>query len=122
MRHELFISKWRPHLLNQSVGRHWSVKARHKRQDRAVVGTYAKLSGIPIATMKRRVRLTFVQSGRQRRFDFDAPLKSLFDALVCCGLLVDDGPDWCEFGGVEFVTGTREDWGTRVVLEDVGDA
>jgi hypothetical protein len=39
---------------------------------------------------------------RQRGADPDAYWKSLLDALVHAGLLVDDSPKWCELGPVRF--------------------
>lgn len=104
-------------------GRHWclalprhtalvnallhSVKARiaRKRADRELVAEWAANAGIPAATGKRRVRLTIVLAPRQRAGDPDAYQKSLGDALVQCGLLVNDSRQWVEWVPPQFARG-----------------
>ena len=101
------IPGWRPALLNEYVGRHWSVGARLKKRDRKFVGVAVVAHGVPLARCKRRVTLTIVLGPRQRQCDPDAPWKSLLDALKACGALVDDSPDWCEVAPLVIERGAR---------------
>lgn len=110
------IPNWHPARLNQFAGRHWSVGHRLKFQDRSMVMVYAKLHNTKLATVKRRVSLVIVLEPGKRRPDADAYWKSLLDALVSCGQLVDDGPKWCEIGSVTYERGER---GSRIILEDM---
>jgi hypothetical protein len=113
----LTIDNWHPARLNLWDGRHWKVRARHKRADREIVGLYARLAGIPPATGKRRVSLRLTLGPRQRGADPDAYFKSVLDALVHAGLLVDDDRHGVELGDVVFQRGKIK--GTEIVLEDV---
>jgi hypothetical protein len=113
----LTVPDWTPARLNQFLGKHWSAGHRLKKADRQTLGLYAATSGIPKASCRRRVSVTFTLQPRARRFDPDAPLKSLLDALVACGMLVDDGPKWCELGGIAFRRG--KDRATEIRLEDL---
>ncbi len=76
-----------------------------KRRDRIIIAEAAALAGIPPATGKRAVRLTVVLSAGQRGADTDAYWKSLLDALVRCGMLVDDSRQHVELLPVEFARG-----------------
>jgi hypothetical protein len=98
----LTIDNWHPARLNAWDGRHWAVRARLKRADREIIGLYARLAGIPPATGKRRVSLRLTLGPRQREPDPDAFFKSVLDALVHAGLLVDDDRHGVELGDVAF--------------------
>jgi hypothetical protein len=113
----LTIPGWQPARVNQWDGRHWAVRARAKKADRELVGAYARLAGIPPASGKRRVSLTLTLAPRQRAGDPDAYFKSLLDALVHAGPLLDDNRQGVELGGVEFERGAEH--ATRVLLEDL---
>ena len=92
------IPNWHPARINQFVGKHWGVGHRLKKADVSMIAFYAKLAHVPIASKKRRMQLTIVYGKRKRQADKDAYWKSLLDALVCAGMLVDDSPKWvtCE--------------------------
>ena len=117
MKHTLTITNWTPIRLNLWEGRHWRVKHRLKKMQAEVLGTYSALASIPAAEGKRRVSLILTMAPRQRRPDPDAFWKGMLDGLVLCGLLVDDGPKWCELGSVSYERGPVRQ--TRIVLEDV---
>jgi hypothetical protein len=85
------------HRNNELTGCHWATKAKRKKADRELVTLLCRAAGVPPADGKRRVSLVVVLGPRQRRGDADCPFwKSLLDALVCAGALVDDSPKWCE--------------------------
>lgn len=111
------IPGWRPALLNEYVGRHWSVGARLKKRDRKFVGDACWYGGVLAATCRRRVTLTIVLGPRQRQCDPDAPWKSLLDALKTAGALVDDSPDWCEVAPLVIERGARLE--TVIELTDI---
>ena len=116
-RHVLVIPKWHPARINQWEGRHWTVKARLKKSDQEIVWTYSRLAGLPTAEGKRRVRLTIVLGPRQRGGDPDAYWKSLLDALVCAGQLVDDSRQWVTTCPVKYERSAER--ATRIELEDL---
>ncbi len=115
--HRLTIEGFLPARLNELLG-HWSRGWRLKRRDRDIIALAARLQRIPVATGKRRVSLTIILAPRQRAADPDAFWKSTNDALVACGLLLDDNRQHCELGTVAFQRGTQ--MATEIVLEDVG--
>lgn len=117
MTHRIPIKRWRPASLNQLMSGHWRAKHRLKLADRELVGMYAVQAGVPKAEGKRRVSLEIVLQGRQQEADPDAYWKSLLDALVYAGLLVDDSREWCELGAVTYSRG--DEGSTTIVLEDV---
>ncbi len=88
------IPGWAPTFDNR-LKCHPMVAHRRKKRDADVVATAALVFGVPKATGKRRLAVTI--RGRYGRFPDDfAPFKSLLDALVRAGLLVDDARQWCE--------------------------
>jgi hypothetical protein len=54
-----------------------------------------------------------------RPIDPDGIWKSLCDALVAAGLLVDDSARWCELGSFTQTRGAAK--ATRIVLTDLED-
>jgi hypothetical protein len=88
--HRFFIPGWRPMRLNQMIGRNKYAVSRAKKKEYEMVGAYAILAMVPRATGRRSVRLEVVLEGRQQRVDQDAYSKVVLDALVECGLLIDD--------------------------------
>lgn len=95
-----------------------SVRARIrlKKSDREIICHYAREQGLPLAMCKRRVSVAITLGKGQRQMDPDNVLKSLLDALVCAGLLVDDGPRWVQLGEVTWHRGERK---TVITLEDI---
>jgi hypothetical protein len=112
----LRIADWHPATLNQLLSG-VRKRIRLKKADRDLVGWYARLAGIPSATGKRRVSLRLTLGPRQRGADPDAYWKSLLDALVSCGLLVNDTPRWVELGPVSYRRGQER--ATEVTLEEL---
>lgn len=115
--HNIIIPSFHPARLNQWDGRHWSRRARLKRGDRELIAYYARVAAIPRAAGKRRVSLRLTLAPGQRGGDPDAYFKSVLDALVHAGLLVDDSKEWCEIAPVIFERGKVRQ--TMIVLEDL---
>jgi hypothetical protein len=117
-RHVLVIPGWHPARLNDLMGGgHWARRHRLKKADRQLVAAYTKAAGVPQATGRRRVSLELTLAPRQRAADPDAYWKSALDALVACGLLVDDSRQQLQLGTVTFRRGPARQ--TRIVLEDL---
>lgn len=116
-KHTLRIERWQPATVNSWDGRHWRVRAKLKAIDREMVGVYARQQDIPRATTKRRVQFTLILGPRMSGIDVDAPLKSGLDALVACGLLVDDSKEWAEVPPVQYERGPE--MATVIELEDI---
>jgi hypothetical protein len=115
--HRLVIDGWHPCPLNRLLGCHWRTRARRKRGDCQLIVAYARLQAIPPATGKRRVSLHLTLVRRQRAGDPDCYWKSLLDALVHAGLLLDDNRQGVELGSVTFDRGPARQ--TTVILEDL---
>lgn len=118
-RYVIDVPDWRPATLNELTkrGNHFSA-ARLKKRDRKVVDDYARHAAIvPQALGKRRVSLVVVRAGRMQETDPDSLWKSLLDALVHAGMLVDDSPSYVELGTVEQPKGEAK--ATRIILEDI---
>ena len=49
--------------------------------------------------------------------DPDASWKVILDACVAAGRLVDDGPQWCELGPVNYGRGPKR--ATTIILEEI---
>ena len=115
--HVLVIDRWHPATLNQWDGKHWRARHRLKKADRELVTLLARSASIPLAKGKRRVSLRLTLAPRQRAADPDAFWKSVLDALVHAGLLLDDNRQHVELGPVTF---DRGPWRrTRIVLDDL---
>lgn len=117
-RWEVAIPGWRPASTNELLR---SVRERiaHKKRDRDHVSLFARVAGVPAATGKRRVSLRVTLPWGRRRWDVDALWKSLLDACTWSRLIVDDRPEWCELGPVEYRRGEALE--TVIILEDVDD-
>src|SRR5262245_1377474 len=103
--HQLVIPQFVPTPLNQLMRGRRRDRIRLAKGDRELVGYYARLSGIPPATGKRRVSVEATMPGR--RPDPDAILKSLLDALVAAELLRSDSSRWCQLGDVTIELGDQ---------------
>jgi hypothetical protein len=90
------VQGWRPALDNELTRKHWRVKDGLKRRDVAIVAWACRTQGVPTATNRRRVAVRITNRYTSRYPDPLAPFKSLLDALVRCGALVDDSGRWCE--------------------------
>jgi hypothetical protein len=112
------IEGWHPARKNQlKAGRHWSIGARLKAADRAMVAIHCRLVGVPKAEGKRRVSLLIGLEKGQRGGDVDAYWLSLLDALKACGAIRNDSREWAEIMPVEYVRveGAK---GCQITLEE----
>jgi hypothetical protein len=115
--HTIHVPAWHPARLNELLAGHWARRNRLKRHDGEVLALFSRLSGIPKATGKRRVSLVLTLAPRQRAGDPDGHWKSVLDALVAAGMLVNDSHVWCELGPVTFERGKGK--ATTIILEDL---
>ena len=83
-----------------------------------MVATYARMAKIPAATGKRQVSLHVTLGKGMREFDADAWAKSVCDALVHAGMLIDDTSQWVEIGPLTFSRDPKS-WGSSIILKDV---
>ncbi len=113
---DLVIPGWHPARLNELISNRHKA-GRLKKWDRLHVGYYSRIQAIPKAKVKRRVSLAITLGKGQRGGDQDAYWKSVNDALVKAGLLVDDTVKWVELGLVTFDRGPRSQ--TTIMLEDL---
>lgn len=135
----LAIPRWRPTLASE-LKCHPLAAARKKSADARRIGQEALIAGIPPVALTRqekqrrkflhwplrmdgdpvprRRRVTIsINVARGRLMDADAPLKSLLDALVTEGLLVDDSDRWCLWERPVIRRGATLE--TVVTLEDI---
>lgn len=110
------IPGWHAATVNQLLAKGkwaWTLK----KKDREMVAWYVKMARIPPATGKRRLSLTLIMGHRMRTPDPDGVFKSLLDALVKCGALLDDRKECLELMPVAFERAKVK--ATRVELEDL---
>lgn len=115
MRYTFTIPNWQPATVNELMR---SVKARirRKKEDREFVILYSKMSSVPEAQGKRRVRLIITLGPGQRGADADAYWKSLLDAMAHAKLIRGDSKEWVELLPVEYQRGPQK--ATLIELED----
>lgn len=111
----IIIPRWHPTRLNQLLTCHWVTAHRRKAADKAMVALYCRHT--PPARGKRRVRLHILLAKGQRAADPDAYFKSLGDALVAAGMLVNDNRQHVEWLPVTF--GRETEWGSHITFEDL---
>lgn len=114
MNKTITIPNWHPTPLNKLIGGHWGSASKRKKADRNIITCYTH--HLPKAHGKRRVTLTITLGKGQRGCDPDAYWKSLLDALVHAGQLVDDSPKWVELAPVIF---NRSQVASTIQLEDI---
>jgi Holliday junction resolvase RusA-like endonuclease len=114
--YRITIPGWHPATVNELMK---SVKARIrlKKRDRGMVAIAALAQQIPAAHGRRRVHLAITMGPGQRGADPDAYWKSLLDAMVMCGLLIDDRKEYVVLDPVEFVRGKEPE--TTIELYDL---
>jgi len=99
---------------------HW-VRAKELEQITHAVSILAREQRIPEATTKRRVVVHIHKTKRSRVTDDpanrDSRAKSILDAMVATGLLVDDSDAWLDWGHVH--EGEKRDQvETVITIED----
>jgi Holliday junction resolvase RusA-like endonuclease len=109
---KITIPNWHPATVNQLLG-HWSIAHRRKKADCNIIRCYTQ--HLEKAEVKRLVRLTIILGKGQRTCDPDAYWKSLLDALVQAGQLVDDSVKWCVY---EYPSFERGEMATIIELFD----
>lgn len=115
--HTFIVPGWTPPRANEWVGRHWAVKNRFKEHSAALIAHYAR--DVPKALLPRKVGLVVTLAKGQKTPDEDAYDKLLLDALVQCGLLIDDGKRGLVGRmEIEFARSTAAG-STQITLEDV---
>ena len=75
------------------------VRDDYERMIRAAIVAHKVMLAVGPRAAKRRVTLTRFYTGREREFDranWVGGAKPILDALVRCGLLVDDSPRWLD--------------------------
>lgn len=117
MTFKLRIDKWQPTPVNKLINSHWATAGRLKKVDKNIVGHYCQHNRIPRAQGRREVSLTITLAPRQRAGDPDCYWKSLNDALVHAGMLVDDNRQYVRLGPVEFLRGPERS--TLITLTDL---
>lgn len=120
MTYTLCVPRWRPPLCNVWRGWHWSKAHRLRKEAKHLLAAYAHQQRVPQAAGQRRVFVEVVLGPQQRQSDRDSFDKLLLDALVGCGLLLDDGERGLA-GRVEVTfrrAGRGEWWGTILSFEE----
>jgi hypothetical protein len=113
------VPRWYPLYSNKLLRTHRCKRAEANRFAGDVLRAEAFAQAVPQATTRRRVTLYLAWPPKERRCDYDAPLKVGLDGLVLSGLLLDDGPRGMPCGAlVEFVDGAKDVWGFAVRMED----
>lgn len=114
----LYLPEFTPRSLNTLMRGHWSKAHKAKKADKEVIFGHAHQQGLTmLPDDKRQVSLLIVLGKGQKKMDEDNLWKSLLDALVNAGVLVDDSPKWCQRGTVSYARGDAP--ATFVILEDV---
>jgi hypothetical protein len=114
-RWEILIPDWHPTSLNKL--NYVRRKIRSKKEDRKTIHDYAvTLCQVPPATGPRVVSAHVQARSMAHQLDPDNILKSLLDALVQVGLLLDDDARHCILGSI--TAGAGAERYTRITLED----
>lgn len=88
------IPGWRPAFASELKCHPMRAAGKKKRDVRAVRAA-SVICGVPPAFTRRRVAVSITNLFGSFPDD-DAPWKSLLDALVQSGMLIDDNREWCE--------------------------
>jgi len=115
-RYELFIPGWHPVNINRLLGYHFGKVKKLKDKDKVALAASFLVSGIPKAKGKRLVGMTLYFPGKSGRGDPDNYNKSARDAMVACGLVVDDSDRWARFTEPVIEEGKRA---TLITIEEI---
>jgi len=119
MIHTIHIPRWLPTSDNKLTGCHWAVSRSKKAGDMNMIAVTAHNQKIPKAQGKRRVEivLTIAKSKKGRRPDPTNFYKSVMDALVGLGYLIDDNSKHMEHLPTRLETG--DETATTIYLTDI---
>ena len=117
MRYEFILPDFTPRSANEYTFAKVGQRIRRKAGDRDLVAHYARQSGIPRATGKRRVSLVVTLAKGGRAVDPDNAWKGILDGLKQAETIVNDSYLWVELGAYTINRGERRE--TLVVLEDL---
>lgn len=113
------IDGWHPISVNKMFAMHWAKRGKMKKQDAEIVKLEGISKNITQAKGKRVVRVTVVLGPKQKRPPDDDNLrKSLQDALVKAGYLIDDSAKLSTFEPFVYLRGPQK--ATIIELEDFG--
>lgn len=110
------VPGWIPPILNQFLGRSWTVKHRLRKDTEAMLVCYGYR--VPRATGQRSVALLVTLGPRRKQFDADAADKLLLDSCVNVGLLLDDSARWL-VGRVAVTFARGPESSTTITLTDI---
>lgn len=105
------------HIQNAGTGRWQYAKLRKEWTEAMAIAQVTE--HVPIAAAKRRVTLTRLFSGRQKRRDRDnlaGGCKPIVDAMIEAGLLVDDDDEYAE---IHYAQERGNERGLRVLIEEI---
>lgn len=111
----IFIPGWHPARLNQLMSEPLGGYKR-KKLDRRIVADHIHSYGIQRATNKRSLKALLLFPKGKRAGDPDCYWKSLCDALVQCGALVNDSDLWVKLEPNEYFRGPS--MATIIILRD----
>lgn len=121
MKHIITIGHWLPTSDNK-LKSHWAVSNRLKKADANTIWKHMLIDRVPSALNKRRVEVLIMCKPIGRMPDPSNYAKSLLDALVKCRLIIDDSQRWCGYVTPVIERGTKQAWGTSIILTDMEDA
>jgi hypothetical protein len=110
------IANWRPRTVNELLSMHWRACGRAKAGDMNVIAIHCYAAKVPKATGRRAVSIRMV-CAKGRSLDPDAVPKSLLDALVQAGYLMDDNTTWLQFDGCTIERGKQ--LSTNITIRDI---
>jgi Holliday junction resolvase RusA-like endonuclease len=117
MKQTLTLHNYHPPTINELLSGHWSKGARLKKRCVGIVWASCVEQKLTKATGKRMVAIEITTNKAGRRADPDAYYKSTLDALVKCGMLVDDSSQWCEHAQTLVRFGDKNE--TVILLTDI---
>lgn len=119
MTHTLIIPDWTPVRTNQWIGKWWRTRYKLGREQNEIIAVARICHDTPKAVGCRRVSLeVHGWPGKRTIPDLDAFDKLFLDALVKCGLLLDDGAKGL-VGRMEVKIVRSKTRKTIITLEDV---
>lgn len=78
-----------------------------KAHDKQIISAAVKAYGIPPAEERRTVSVIIIHPPGKRFPDPDSIWKSLFDAMVCSGVIKNDSHAWVTYESPEFARGEK---------------